>query len=198
MTKLFIAHSNQTVHSYWDPLESIQVQNNVASLRGYITCSVIYFHSLPEFNLPFTDALTWLTPPGPYRVTACRERELTLDHVHTFLTTQGHGGPVRKKDHLNAGATSETTRTWNTIHTIHTLIHANNVNMKGWLRRLNDIRGSCGPKGSWLLSYRWRKPRKNLIQETCPDRRSKLGPLHDSRACYRLFHRGGNTQYKLN
>ena len=27
---------------------------------------------------------TWLTPPGSYRVTTCREREFTLDHIHTF------------------------------------------------------------------------------------------------------------------
>ena len=35
------------------------------------------------------------------------------------------------------------------------------------------------------------KPRKNLTQETCTDRRSNPGPLRDRRACYRLFHSGG-------
>ena len=35
------------------------------------------------------------------------------------------------------------------------------------------------------------KLRKNLTQETCPDRGSNLGPLRDKRACYRLFHSGG-------
>ena len=35
------------------------------------------------------------------------------------------------------------------------------------------------------------KPRKNLTQETCPDRGSNPGPLHDKRACYQLFHSGG-------
>ena len=35
------------------------------------------------------------------------------------------------------------------------------------------------------------KPRKNLIQETCPDRESKPGTLRDKRACYRLLHSGG-------
>ena len=53
---------------------------------------------------------------GPYRGTTCRERELTLENIHTFLTTQGHGGPPRMRDHLNAGSTSETTQTWKTIH----------------------------------------------------------------------------------
>ena len=47
-----------------------------------------------------------------------------------------------------------------TIHTIHAPIHSNKVNMKGWLWRPYDIRGPCGPKASWHLSYRWRKSRK--------------------------------------
>ena len=34
------------------------------------------------------------------------------------------------------------------------------------------------------------KPRKNLTQETCPDRRSNPGPLRDKRACYHLLHSG--------
>ena len=91
----------------------------------------------------------WLMPPGPYRATTCRERELTLDHIHTFLTTQGYGGSPRMWDQVNAGATSETIQTWKTIHTIHALIHSNKVNMKGWLWRPDDIRGPCGPKASW-------------------------------------------------
>ena len=33
------------------------------------------------------------------------------------------------------------------------------------------------------------KPRKNLTQETCPDRGSNPGPLRDSRACYRSSQR---------
>ena len=32
------------------------------------------------------------------------------------------------------------------------------------------------------------KPRKNLTQETCPDRGSNPGLLRDRRACYRLAH----------
>ena len=37
------------------------------------------------------------------------------------------------------------------------------------------------------------KPRKNLPQETCPDRGSNPGPLRDKRACYHLFHSGGRV-----
>ena len=35
------------------------------------------------------------------------------------------------------------------------------------------------------------KHRKNLTQETCPDRGSNPGPLRDKRACYHLLHSGG-------
>ena len=34
-------------------------------------------------------------------------------------------------------------------------------------------------------------PRKNLTQETYPDRESNLGPLRDKRACYWLLDSGG-------
>ena len=84
----------------------------------------------------------------------------TMDHIHTFLTTQGHGGPPRMSDQPNAGATSETAQTWKTIHTTHTLSHPNKANMEWWWRRPNDIRGPWGPKVSWHLSYRWGKTQK--------------------------------------
>ena len=35
------------------------------------------------------------------------------------------------------------------------------------------------------------KPRKNLTQESCPDRGSNPGPLRDRRACCHLAHSGG-------
>ena len=35
-----------------------------------------------------------------------------------------------------------------------------------------------------------KKHRKNLTQETCPDRGSNPGPLRDKRACYHLLHSG--------
>ena len=65
---------------------------------------------------------TWLTPPGPYRARTCRERELTLYHRDTFLTTQGHGGPPRISDQLNAGTSSETTRIKDDTH--HSRTHS--------------------------------------------------------------------------
>ena len=37
------------------------------------------------------------------------------------------------------------------------------------------------------------KPRKNLTQETCPDRGSNPGPQRDKCACYHLLHSGGHS-----
>ena len=42
------------------------------------------------------------------------------------------------------------------------------------------------------------KLRKNLTQETCPDRGSNPGPLRDKRACYHLLHSGGRINHFLN
>ena len=49
--------------------------------------------------------------------------------------------------------------------------------------------GTLGPPDICLTGEE--KPRKNLTQETCPDRGSNLGPLRDKRACYHLLHSGG-------
>ena len=64
-----------------------------------------------------------------------------------------------------------------------------------WLWWPNDIRGPLGPKVPWHLCYRRGKTRKNLAQETCPDRGSNPHPLRDKRTCYHLLHSGG--QYLL-
>ena len=40
------------------------------------------------------------------------------------------------------------------------------------------------------------KRRKNLTQETCPDREWNPGPLRDRRACNRLSHIGGLGQFR--
>ena len=38
------------------------------------------------------------------------------------------------------------------------------------------------------------KPRKNLTQETCPNRGSNLGPLRDKHTCYHFLHSGGPNE----
>ena len=105
-------------------------------------------HSLPEFNLFLIHAFMWVTPPGSYRATTCREWELTLNRIHNVLITQGHGGPPRMRDQLNAEAASGTKQTWKKMHNIHAHIHSIKANMKGSLWRPNDIRGPCGAKAS--------------------------------------------------
>ena len=85
-----------------------------------------------------------------------------------------------------------------TIHTIHAAIHFNKANMKEWLWRLNDIRGSCGLKLPDICLTGEETPRKNLTHETCPDRGSNLDPLRDRRACYRLLRIGGRSIFKIN
>ena len=54
--------------------------------------------SLPEFNLPLIGSFTWLTPPGPYRTTTCRGRELNFgshtsffEHTKTWTTSPDEG-----------------------------------------------------------------------------------------------------------
>ena len=53
---------------------------------------------------------------------------LAVDHIHTFLTTQGHGGHAQMSDQLNAGATSETTL--KSIYIIHSHIYSNKADMR--------------------------------------------------------------------
>ena len=56
------------------------------------------------------------------------------------------------------------------------------------------IFGHLGGQSFLTLVLQMRKnPDENLTQETCPDRGSNLGPLRDSRACYRLPHSGGRN-----
>ena len=48
-----------------------------------------------------------------------------------------------------------------------------------------------GDLGSLKLPEFVLQVRKNLTQETCPNRESNPGPLRDRRACYHLLHSGG-------
>ena len=96
---------------------------------------IISFHCF-ILTPPLIGTFTRLAPPGPYRpyrVMTCRERELAVVHIHTFLTTQRHKWPPQMSNLLNAGATSETTRTLKTIHIIHSHIHSNKAHMRRML-----------------------------------------------------------------
>ena len=135
-------------------------------------CQIAYKYtgliSLSKFNLPLIGTCTWPTPPGPYRATTCRGRELNngshtyfFDHTRTWRASPDEWSALR-------GATSETAQTWKTIQIKHTLSHPNKANMEWW-RRSNDIRGPWGPKVSWQLSYKWGKtPKKTSSRKPVP------------------------------
>ena len=149
----------------------IQVRSTVYCIIDVSLCSSAHSFIHPFIHyISLTSPFTWLTPPGPNSVTACRDQELTLDHIHTFLPHKDMEGLPGWGITLNAGATSETTQTWKTIHTIHAPIHSKKATMKGWLWRSNDIRGPCVPKASWCLSYRWGKNlKKNSPRKLVPN-----------------------------
>ena len=93
-------------------------------------------------------------------------------------------------DQPDAGATSETAQTCKTIHTKHPFIPTRRI----W----NDdyggqmiFRDLVGLKFPDICLTGEEKLRKNLTQETSPDRGSNPGPLSDKRACYHLLHSGG-------
>ena len=89
----------------------------------------------------------------------------------------------------NTGATSETARTLKTIHIIHSLIHSNKADMMKMILMAKGYSGNhTGLKLPDICVTGEEKPRKNLTQETCPDRASNPGPLCDRRAYYHLLH----------
>ena len=54
--------------------------------------------SLSKLNLPLIGTFTWHTPPGPYRATTCRGKELNygshiyfFDHTHTWRASPEEG-----------------------------------------------------------------------------------------------------------
>ena len=65
------------------------------------------------------------------------------------------------------------------------------MNEYGWFWWPNHIREPWGLKLPGICLTGEEKPRKNLTQETCPERGSNPGPLRDRRACYNLSHSGG-------
>ena len=116
----------------------------------------------------------------------CWERKLTLDHIHTFLTTQGHGGPPPRQHKHERQYTPST----------HSVIPTRRIGTDGDEGQMifGDLRGLKFPD---ICLTGEEKPRKNLSQETWPDRGSNPGPLRDRRACCRLAHSGGLCRSKV-
>ena len=115
---------------------------------NFFNSLLIVLHS--SFILSLTSPLycrcfTWLTPPGPYRATTCRERELTMNHIHIFVTTQGlevspDEGSAQCRGQLQDNTNMKDDKLNSRTH------FSNKVDMKGWLWRPNDIRDFVGLK----------------------------------------------------
>ena len=114
---------------------------------------------------------------------------LAMDHIHTFLTTQGYVRPPQMSDQLIAVATFEATRTLKTIHTTHSHVHSNKVDMIRMIMMGKWYSGFGGPKASWYLSYRWGKtPKKNLPRKLVPiGDRTRARCVTGAHAIFRWF-----------
>ena len=148
--------------------------------------------SLSKFNLPLIGTFTWPTPPGLYRATTCRGKGIKLwityilfwphkdmEGLPGWVISPKPGPPPRQHKHERQYTPSThsvipTRRIWN-----------DDYNGQMILRNLGGL------KFPNICLTGEEKPRKNLTQETCPDRGSNPGPLRDKRAFYHLLHSGG-------
>ena len=153
--------------------------------------SLSHLISLSKFNLPLIDTFTWPTPPGPYGATTCRGRGLNyvsqtyfFDHTRTWRASPDEWS-AQCRSHLR-----DSTNMKDNTHPAHTVIPTRRIWNDDYDGQMifGDLGGLKFPD-VYLTGEEI--PRKNLTQETCPDRGSNPGPLHDKRACYHLLHSGG-------
>ena len=130
-------------------------------------------------------------PPGPYRATTCRGRELNcgsqtcfFDHTRTWRASPNEWS-VRSRPRQHKHERQYTS-------SIHPFIPTRRIwnDDYGGQMIFGDLMGLKFP-GICLTGEE--KPRKNLTQETCPDRGSNPGSLRDKLACYHLLHSSGLT-----
>ena len=133
-------------------------------------------------------------PPGPYRATTCRGRELNCgSQTHFFDHTRTRRASPDEWSARCRGHLRDSTIMKENTHQAHTQ---------------SSQQGEYGmmiTAAKWYSGTLWAKsfprfvlqvrknPEKNLTQETCPDRGSNPGPLRDKRACYHLLHSGGQS-----
>ena len=140
--------------------------------------------SLSKFNIPLIGTFTWPAPPGPYRDTTCRGRELNygshtyflwphkdMEGLPGWLISPMPGPPPRQHKHERQYIPSThsailTRRIWNDDDDGQMIF--------------GDLGGLKFPD---ICLTGEENPRKNLTQETCPDRGSNPGPLRDKRVC---------------
>ena len=167
--------------------------NNVCDPEINLICNVpcalsSHLISLSKFNLPLIGNFTWPTPPGPYRTTTCRGRELNYgSHTYFFDHTRTLRASPDEWSAQCRGHLWDSTNMKDNTHQAHT--QSSQQGEYGMMMTTAKLySGTLGPKVSSHLPYRWGKTPKNLTQETCPDRGLKPGPLRDKHACYHLLH----------
>ena len=126
--------------SFWKI--TVNILHRYMSLIRNVTISMTYLsHSFIHTFIIFLIGAFYVThATRALEIDACRERELTLDHTYFFDHTRTWRASPDEGS-AQCRATSKTIQTRKTIHTIHAPIHSNKANMKGCLRRPNDIRG---------------------------------------------------------
>ena len=164
----------------------------VVIIINFISEGSLILILVTKFNLPLIGTFTWPTPPGPYRATTCRGRELNYGS-HTYLfdhTRTWRASPDEWSAQCRGHLRDSTNMKDNRLHTKHTLRHPNKAKMEWWLRRPNDTRGPWGPKVSWQVR---KNPEKTSPRKLVPTGDRTRAPLRDNRACYHLLHSDGRA-----
>ena len=131
-------------------------------------------------------------PPGPYRATTCRGRELNCEsQTYFFHHTRTWRASPDEWSGRSRGHLRDSTNMKDNTHQAHT--HSYQQGEYGIMSDdgqmiFGDLVGLKLPD---ICLTGEEKPRKNLTQETFPDRGSNTGPLRDKRACYHLLHNSG-------
>ena len=148
--------------------------------------------SLPKFNLPLIGSFTWLMPPGSYRAMTCWGRELNCgSQTYFFYHTRTWRASPDEWSAQCRGHLRDSTNMNDNRHQPHT----HSYQQGGYGMMITAAKWYSGTL--WGLKFPdicltgEEKPRKNLTQETCPDRGSNPDPLRDKRTCYHLLHSGG-------
>ena len=148
----------------------------------------MFLISSSKFNLPLIGSFTWPMPPGPYRATTCRGRELNcgsqtyFDHTRTWRASPDEWS-ARCRGHLR-----DSTNMKDNTHQAHT-----QSSQQGEYEMITTAKWYSGTLGG--LKF----PDICLTGEENPEKTSprKLVPTGDrTRApcvtCYHLLHSGGH------
>ena len=133
-------------------------------------------------------------PPGPYRATTCWGRELNFgSHTYFFDHTRTWRASPDEWSAQCRGHLRDSTNMKDNTYQTHTQSYQQGEYGMMIMTAKFIFGNLVGLKFPDICVTGEEKPRKNLTQETCPDRGSNPGPLHDRRACYCLSHSGGRN-----